>query len=288
MLIVNPFSGKGISKSTLGTIVSVLCAGERSVTVYTAGQYTPEELTYDNAKYHECVVCVGGDGTLSAVISGLLRSGVSIPVGYIPTGTANDVAATLALSRNPVTAARAIINGVARPHDAGIFAGRYFTYIAAFGAFTGASYKTSRRAKRSLGRLAYILGSIAAFSSIKSRHVIVEYADGIIEGNFIFGCVANSTSVAGLVKIDPERVDLADGMFEIFLVKRPSGFRDFLTTISHVLKKNYNGDNVLLVRAAKAKFSFDEPVSWTLDGENGGLHEEVEIENLREAISIIL
>jgi len=288
MLIVNPFSGRGVSMPALGAIVSQLCAGDNSVTVYTAGKYTPEELVYDNAKYHDQVVCAGGDGTLSAVVSGLMRAGVSIPVGYIPTGTANDVATTLALSRDPGIAARAIINGKPRPLDVGKFDGRYFTYIAAFGAFTGVAYKTPQSAKRALGHLAYILGSFADVSAIAARRTVIEYDGGSIVGDFIFGAVANSTSVAGFVKIDPERVDLSDGMFEVILVKQPIGLRDFLTIIPNILMQNYDGENVLMFRASKARFMFEDQVAWTIDGENGGLHKDAEISNIHEAISIIV
>ena len=98
MLIVNPFSGRRLSKSALGIIVSKLCDSGHIVTVYFAGEHTPGQLAFDHAKDYEMVVCAGGDGTLSSVVSGLLRSGAQIPVGYIPSGTANDVATSLALS----------------------------------------------------------------------------------------------------------------------------------------------------------------------------------------------
>jgi len=97
MLVVNPFSGRGISKYTMGTVISQFCGGGCVVTVYYAGEKTPEQIVYEYAKYHELVVCVGGDGTFSGIVAGLLRSGVSIPIGYIPAGTANDIATTLSL-----------------------------------------------------------------------------------------------------------------------------------------------------------------------------------------------
>jgi hypothetical protein len=35
------------------------------------------------------------------------------------------------------------------------------------------------------------------------------------------------------------------------------------------------------------KFTFDEPVAWTRDGEDGGEHTVVEAENSHEAVNII-
>ena len=288
MLVVNPFSGRGISKSALGTIVSQLCSSDYVVSVYFAGQYTIEQLAYDFSKQHDLIVCVGGDGTLSNVVSGLMRSNSTVPVGYIPTGTANDVANSLALSRVLSTAAQNIINGRERPLDVGDFGGRYFTYIAAFGAFTGVSYQTKQSAKRALGQFAYILGGLGVMPTIKPRRTIVEYDDGVIEGDYVFGAVVNSTSVAGLVKLAPEHVDLADGVFEVILVRQPLNLVDFSAIITSLSTRSYDGDNVIMLHSSKVKFTLDSETAWTIDGEFGGDHKEIEIKNCHEAIKIIV
>jgi len=288
MLIINPHSGRGLSKTALGTIVSKLCDADHSVTVFFAHDKTPEELVHEHAGNHDLAVCVGGDGTLSGVISGLLRAGVSIPVGYIPAGTANDVATTLALSRDPSIAAQKIIEGIPKAIDVGNMLNRYFTYIAAFGAFTGVAYLTPQNAKRALGHLAYVLGGIADVATIKPRHTIVEYDGNRIEGDFIFGSVTNSTSVAGFIKLNPKRVNLSDGEFEILLVKQPLVLADFLDILSSVTAHTYDGDNVNMLHASNVKFIFDEEVPWTVDGEDGGKHKTVEITNHNKAIEIVM
>ena len=288
MLVINPFAGRGISKPAVGTIVSQLCGGGFIVTVFFAGEFTPEELTYEHAKNYDMVVCVGGDGTLSSVFSGLVRSGLSIPVGYVPAGTANDVANTLALPRYHSAAVKTIMNGEPRPLDIGRFADRYFSYIAAFGAFTGVSYLTPQNAKRALGHFAYVLNGLADMSTIRPIHTVVEYDEGLIEGDFLFGSVTNSTSVAGLVKLDPKRVDLADGLFEIILVRQPVNPTDLLDIFAGLAMQTYDGDNLHLIHSSNVKFTFDEDVAWTIDGEDGGPHKEVSISNCNKAVSIIV
>jgi len=288
MLLINPHSGRGLSKTALGTIVSKLCDADYSVTVYFSHDQTSEQIAYDHAIEHDLVVCVGGDGTLSGVISGLLEAKISIPVGYIPAGTANDVAHTLALSRDPSLAARKILKGTPKAIDIGKFHDRYFTYIAAFGAFTGVPYLTPQSAKRSLGHLAYVLGGLADVATIKPRRTIVEYDGKTIEGDFIFGGVTNSTSVAGFIKINADRVNLADGLFEIILVKQPVVLTDFLDIISSLTVQTYDGDNVHMLHASSVKFTFEEEIAWTIDGENGGRHKTVEITNCHKAIEIVI
>jgi len=288
MLIINPHSGRGLSKTALGTIVSKLCAADYNVTVYFANDKTPEELAYEHANKHDLIVCVGGDGTLSGVISGLLRSKASIPIGYIPKGTSNDVAITLALSKDPSKAAQTILSGTPRALDIGKFHDRHFTYIAAFGAFTGVSYLTPQSAKRSLGHFAYVLSGIADMPAIKPRKTIIEYDGNKIEGEFIFGGVTNSTSVGGFIKLNPDKIDLADGLFEIILVKQPVVPADFLEIMSSLTVKTYDGDNFKMLHASKVKFIFEEEVAWTLDGEDGGKHKAVEIENCHKAVEIVV
>ena len=288
MLIINPHSGRGLSKMALGSIVSRLCDADYIVTVYFAHDRTPEELAFEYSKHHDLAVCAGGDGTLSGVISGLLNAGSRIPVGYIPAGTANDIATTLTLPRDHSLAAIKILNGTPRALDIGRFRDRYFTYIAAFGAFTGVAYMTPQSAKRSLGQFAYVLGGLADMAAIKPRHTIIEYDGKTIEGYYIFGGVINSTSVAGLVKIDPGRVDLADGMFEIILVRQPVLPADFLDILSSLTVRTYDGDNVQMLHASEVVFKFREAVAWTVDGEDGGTHKRVEITNCHKAIEIVV
>lgn len=288
MLIVNPFSGRGLAKSALGDIVSLFCSEGYAVTVYTTNYFSAEELVRGCSGDYELVVCVGGDGTLSGVASGLMQTDSPPPFGYIPSGTANDMASTLALSRDPKTAVLSVINGKPVPLDIGSFNDKYFTYIAAFGAFTGVSYQTPQSAKRALGHLAYVLGGLASVAAIKPRHTMIEYDGGSIEGNFIFGGVTNSTSIAGFVTLDRKDVDLGDGQFEVILVKQPINAHDLGVIISGLLNHNYDNDNVLLLHTNKIKFQFDEEVEWTKDGEAGGAHKTLEIVNCRHALNIII
>ena len=304
MLIINPHSGRGLSKTALGTIVSKLCDADYSVTVYFSHEKTPEELTREHAEKHDLIVCVGGDGTLSGVISGLLSTNAKIPVGFIPAGTANDVAITLALSKDPSIAAKKILEGKPEAIDIGKFLGgeisnkkrsgggaypeRYFTYIAAFGAFTEVSYSTPQSAKRALGHFAYVLTGLADMAAIKPRRTIVEYDGKTIEGEFIFGGVTNSTSMAGVVKLNPKRVDLSDGEFEIILVKQPLVLADFFDILQSLTVQTYDGDNVNMLHASSVRFIFEEDVPWTVDGEDGGAHKKVEITNCHKAVEIVV
>jgi diacylglycerol kinase family enzyme len=175
-----------------------------------------------------------------------------------------------------------------RPLDIGALGGKYFTYIAAFGAFTEISYETPQNNKNSLGHLAYVLGGIGSLATIKEHHVRIEYDGGELEGDYIFGGVTNTTSVAGIVKFSPDDVKLGDGLFEVILVKKPVSLPDLSKTVTAILNQDIVSDSVTMLHTSRIKFTFDEPVKWTRDGEAGGEYKELEIRNCREAVKIIL
>lgn len=290
MLIVNPASGRGGYKYYFGEALQVLDRGGMRPTVFfTAGPGEATEFARKYASDYDVVACVGGDGTLSEVIGGLMQLDKRPPIGYIPMGTANDVATTLSLPKNDtIGAARRILEGTPHPYDVGGFgADRYFSYIAAFGAFTEVSYATPQNQKKMLGNLAYVLQGAAQLPKIEKYHTIVEYDDGVIEADLMYGSMSNSTSVAGIVHIKPDLVSLGDGMSELVLVKDPGTVMGFADMLDSVLYQRYDSDKLLVLHTKKAKFIFDRPMPWTCDGEAGGSYQEIELCNYAHAVEMI-
>lgn len=291
MLIVNPMAGKGQSRGCVLDVVQIFSDAGYATTVYpTKHSGHAAELARSYGSEYPILACVGGDGTLSEVITGLM----DIPyenrpnIGYIPLGTANDVASSLKLIKDPVKAAKDIVNGTPMEIDVGSFNNTYFSYIAAFGAFTQVSYATPQETKKALGHLAYILEGMASLTKITPYHAVVEHDGGVIEGDFVFGSVTNSTSVAGLVKLDPSYVGLNDGVFEIILVRNPKNVSDLHGIVKTILDHNFSNENVVFLHSKKVSFTFEQEVAWTRDGENGGSWQSVIADNKRKAVKIIV
>ena len=290
MLIVNPAAGSGGYKKNFGEALMALNNGGYTPTVFfTAGPGDGTRMASKLAGHFDTVVCIGGDGTLSEVMAGLMKLDNPPPLGYIPMGTANDVATTLSLPKNDtVAAAERIVAGEPHPYDVGGFGeDRYFAYIAAFGAFTKASYDTPQAQKRVLGHLAYVLSAISELPGLEAYNARVEYDGGVIEGKFLYGSMSNSTSVAGVVKLREEMVCLGDGMSELVLVRDPGSVAGFTQIVDSVLTQRFDSENLLILHTRRAKFSFEKPVAWTRDGENGGEFEEIELRNYECPIKLI-
>ena len=291
LLIVNPVAGTGQSRTALFGILSELCAGDRPVMVMmTAGAGDASRLAREYGGEYKTLACVGGDGTLSEILSGVmaLPEAERPDIGYIPMGTANDMASTFQLSNVPETAAKTVVEGTAKSVDLGRLGDKYFGYVAAFGAFTEVSYSTPQDLKNTLGHLAYVIEGAISVPQIKPIKVKIEHDGGVIEGEYIYGGISNSLSLGGLMKLSPEDVDLSDGLLELLLVKAPKSAAELQKAVFGILTQNYDGDEVVLLHTKKAGFTFSEPVAWTRDGEAGGEYREVTAENIHQAVKIIM
>ena len=288
MLIINPKAGKGQYRLEIADILDALCKGGSTVGVYmTNYRHHAEALVEKEAFQYDVVACIGGDGTLGEIIAGLMRLKNRPPVCHIPLGTANDVAATPDLPREPAKAAQLIHTGRAISLDVGRFAAAHFIYIAAFGAFTEVAYQTPYENKKNLGHLAYVLEGMGRLAKIIPRNLIVEFdGENRVEGEFIFGAVTNTTSIAGLVKIKRDLVDLSDGAFEVILVKNPRNIVDVNNIFMGIFTQKYDSEYVQVFRAREVRFYFEEPVPWTRDGEDGGSHAEITLHTVQPGVRI--
>ncbi len=289
LLIMNPCSGtKKANKYLTDILVKFGNEGYENRVFMTKGAGDAKKFARENAKDGDLVLAIGGDGTFNEVVSGVIKSGADASVGYIPAGSTNDFASSLKLSKNILKAADDILNGEEKRIDMGVFNGRYFSYVASFGAFTEVSYKTPQKVKNTFGHMAYVLEGIKDIATIKSKHMKF-VADGVVvEDDFIFGAICNSTSVGGIITIDPKVVDLTDGKFEILLIRLPKDVFELNEIIVALSSKKYNTKMITFLSAREITVETTENVNWTLDGEYAYGEEEIKIENLHKAIKFII
>ena len=181
-----------------------------------------------------------------------------------------------------------ILTGKPHEFDVGGFGDReYFSYIAAFGAFTEVSYVTPQEQKKALGHLAYVLQGMQQLGKIESIHTRVQYDGGEFEGDLIYGSMSNSTSVAGVLRLPETLVSLGDGMSELVLVRDPGSIAAFAEMVNSVLSERFDSENLLILQTKSASFHFDRPVPWTRDGEAGGEYADIELRNCPRAVKLI-
>ena len=287
LFIMNPYAGMRKGVKYLADIIAVFNRAGYEVTAYmTAAPGDGVHVVEETAPRMDLVVCAGGDGTFNETVNGVLRSGCDVPIGYIPCGSTNDFASSLRLPTNPIKAAEAIVEGETIRYDIGSFGGRYFSYVASFGAFTKTSYSTPQSVKNALGHTAYLLSSVQELSQIRNEHLRIETDDQIIEDDFIFGAISNSTSVGGILTLDPKQVDMRDGKFELLLVRAPRDLIELSDCIRALQTQKYNCAMITFLSTTKLTVHASPDMRWSLDGERQEGSETIVVENLHHAIGL--
>lgn len=288
MLIVNPKAGKRLSKFAVSDIADLFAKEKIEVAIYfTSLEYGAEYLVKEHAHNFDIIACCGGDGTVNEIIRGMMKIENCPPLGYIPSGTTNDLATSLGMTKNFKRATKSIIFENGLPFDVGTFDDDYFAYIASFGAFTEVSYNTSQKAKNIFGRLAYIFSAVKCMHRIKSYRIKVETETKTVEDEYIFGAITNSTSIAGVFKFDNDMVDFSDGKYEVLLIKKPKKHITAFAICMSMFNKSYKNENITFFHASDIKVISEEPLDWALDGEHKLGETTVTIKNNPQAIKII-
>lgn len=288
LMIFNAHAGTMKLKNYFMQVVDLFCEHNIDVTVYSTkikGDAT--RVVKQRAKEFDLLVCCGGDGTLNEVVTGMMQIKDSPPIGYIPAGTTNDFAASMQIPLNILQAAKQIVCGTEYKLDVGAFNTRHFCYVASFGAFTESSYSAPQKMKNTLGHLAYVLEGVKDLSNIRPYKLRIETPKETWEGEYLFGSVSNSTSLGGVLKLNPNEVQMDDGLFEVLLIKAPKTPAEMQKIINGLLTQQYDGEIISFFSTPAITFYPTPIIPWALDGEYEKGAEEVRIRNLQQAIRLI-
>lgn len=287
LFVYNPHSGKGTAAKRLGEITEIFTKNDYEVTLLPTQHkfHCCDYIKREGHRFDQITVC-GGDGMVNEAFNALCSLEGSRPVlGYIPSGTTNDFAASLTLPTDVLKAAQTAAGNNTLEIDAGKFNEKYFCYVAAFGAFTSVAYDTPQKTKNVFGYAAYVLEGIKCMGSIKPYAIKVTTRDNVIEDEVILGLAANSKSVAG-IKMKALDVDLSDGLFEVILIKKPEKATDIGAILTDLRSNNAESEYYYAFQTDKLIVNSEEDVAWTLDGEFGGMTTRAEIANIKRAIKI--
>lgn len=289
LFVFNPKAGKGKIKTHLLDIVDIFSSHDYEIIIRST--QAPRDA-YEKAKEYadsvDLIVCSGGDGTLDEVVTGIMEVDSSVPIGYIPAGSTNDFANSLFMPKNMIRVAEMIMAEELYHCDIGRFNQKTFAYVAAFGLFTDVSYETDQDLKNVLGHVAYVLEGVKRLFDIKSYHMKVSSEEVQVEDDFIVGMITNSRSVGGFKNLTGKNVDMNDGFFEVTLIVHPKNPLQLQEIMTALVMAEDNTDMIYSFKTRQLTIETDEEVPWTLDGEFGGNHSYVEIENRHKALNLYL
>jgi len=294
LFIMNPRAGVMLAPKYMAEIIERFSnAGFLTQVLMTAGRGDARNFAAEYGGEADLVVVSGGDGTLNEVLDGLLSKGLTTPIGYIPAGSTNDFASSVGLPKNIHDCVTAIISGKARPVDIGSFNGRFFSYVASFGAFTSVTYSVPQNIKNIFGHAAYVMGGINELAKLKSIHARITLEPGTPEeetheGDYVLGAVCNSKSIGGILNLEKLDVDMNDGMMEVLMIKMPKDLIELSDIAASTLGGTFKSHQIETYSARNVTVEIDEGVHWTLDGEYEEGSSVCEIRTLGSAISLII
>lgn len=290
LLVVNPVSGKKLAKQYMMRMINRFDQAGYNVTACcTQINKNAYDIVVNRGREFDIVVCCGGDGTLKETVCGIMELGLDIPLGYLPMGSTNDFAHSMNIPTDVFEAVEAIINGEPKPVDIGKFGDENFIYVAGFGNFTAISYSANQKLKNVLGKNAYYLQAVKEFFRMKPFHARVEADGEFFEGDYFYGEASNSYSIAGMPVLHNMGVEFDDGKHELILVEMFKSPMDILRLANDMVHKTVaDNPSVIIRHCDHIKFMFDEPTPFTLDGEFGGEHLEVEASTLKHAVKIMV
>ena len=269
MLIVNPVSGRKAAAKNLAEVCRVLYECGFAVSVFvTAARGEAAQLVQQYAAQYDRVVCVGGDGTFNETVTGMLRAGLDIPLGFIPCGSTNDFAKMHGLSTDMKKAAQQAGSDTLHRFDVALFNDEVVTFHAAFGWLANVVNTTPQDIKNVLGYAAYVLDGIKDISALRAVQARFCANGKVYEGDYIYGGILSTLSLGGnIVSFPRELVRTDDGMFEVFLIRMPKDLLELSELLyllnTGVLESRYTD----FFRISEMQLSADTNMNWSLDGE---------------------
>lgn len=273
LLIINPVSGKK-KKFNLKYIIDTLKI-KFDVVDFLQSKYRNHvtEILNEKANDYDTVIVKGGDGTLNEAINALSNFENPPALGYIPSGTTNDVGKTFGLSKNIKKALKVILNGNIITTDILQVNDRKAMYVCGVGMFTRSSYATSQTKKQKFGRLAYIFAGIKEFFSSKTVNITLNADGQEYSGDCALGLCLNSKWVGGF-KLN-NFAELNDGKMDLCFVfeKKPRKKVCFATKLKictlflfglHKAKPN---KKVVILKTDKCNLKINSTDNATVDGE---------------------
>jgi diacylglycerol kinase (ATP) len=262
LVLINRRSRQG--EADLAPALDVLRrAGIEVIEVSSEGHSPLRQAITEHRDRVDRFVLGGGDGTLNALVDGLIELGR--PIGVLPLGTANDLARTLELPSDPAAAAAVIAKGRTRQIDLGCINGKYFFNVASLGLSTQVARELTRETKRRWGVLGYPVALWRAVHKRQSFRVEIrcDQERGRLRSIQIW--IGNGRYFGGGMTIAAEaRID--DGMLDLVSLAPRSSWQLALS-LPQLLSGRHQDQRLRHWRGTEIEIHTRRPMPINTDGE---------------------
>ncbi|MGM9878432.1 MAG: diacylglycerol/lipid kinase family protein [Bacilli bacterium] len=268
-LICNQESGKGIKGKVLEEVIKKLEEHDYKTNLYFTEKNGDAKNYVKNLKQADLVLSIGGDGTFNEIVTGNYQRKEKLILSHIPVGTTNDIGHMLGLNKSITKNVEKILEGEVKQVDLGLINEQPFFYVAGFGKFINVPYQTSRKLKKKLGHLAYLINGLKEFFQTTKLYELEYKIDGVTyHGFYSLILISNANRIAGFNNIY-KNVKLDDDKFEIMFCNITRR-KDLVKTIILLVKTGItNVPGIYCHTSNEIEINFKEKIknNWTIDGE---------------------
>lgn len=267
-LIYNPYSGVNTITKHLDDIIKIYQENNYSITPFRISKKFPLESAFKDIDEYTHLLLAGGDGTINSIVNIIKKLDIDIPIGILPTGTANDFAFCLGMPRDIEKACKQILNSETREIDLGKINDKYFINVASMGLFTDVSQKTNTSMKNNMGKLAYYFNGISELPKFKKLNINI-YSDNFTykENSFIV-FIFNGKSAGNLNIAYKSEID--DGMLDVVIVKGDLDTQTLISFVEFVMGEHLEKPKgVIHFKTNKLLLDSFDDIKTDIDGEKG-------------------
>lgn len=295
LFVYNPKSGKSGIIKRINYIINELN------TIYDEVDYIPTEyrghatqIAKDACGQYTHLIVSGGDGTFNEIVNGVAEQSDAPIIGYLPSGTVNDISKSLNISRNLNKALRSIRDNNVFEHDIFKVNDKYGIYVCGAGAFTSTSWDTDQKSKKFWGKVAYFFHGIGEILHLPDFNIKITDKNGVVtSGKYIIMLIINSRSTAGF-KLN-SKANLSDGKVDVVLIKRENKkLWTYITSIINIAKiflfdYSWLKNNKYITKFSASEFHLENSkrAIINVDGEKGP-YGNIDFKVINKGIKIIV
>lgn len=216
--IYNPNSGnKNIIHKLDDIIAKYQLNGYTIVPHRISKDTTIEDGLKDINDNYNHILIAGGDGTIDRLVNYMKKNDIDIPIGILPTGTANDFANVLNIPLDIDLCIENIINSEPKYIDVGVINDDYFVNIASTGMFTDVSQRVDSNLKHSIGRISYIIKGVEDALHLRKFNVTIRSKELEYDGDMYLILVLNGRTAGNISFAHNAMLD--DGYLDVIIFK---------------------------------------------------------------------
>ena len=267
--IYNPYSGENVILDHQDIVIKIHQEAGYTIVPYRIDKEIDVINAFNDFRdtNYYYVLIAGGDGTIDNVVNAMAKAGVSVPIGILPVGTANDFGKFLGMPSDISKACRQILNSEVTSVDLGSINDKYFVNVASTGLFTDVSQKTDVNLKNTIGKLAYYLKGLEELPNFRKLEIKIKSEEMEYEGNMYFMLVFNGQT-AGNFKL-ATKASADDGLLDVIIFKAIP-IIELIPLFVKVLKgEHLDSDNVIYFKTNNIYIESHEDIVTDIDGEKG-------------------